>query len=62
MAAPCPIAENTVSLALTGLVCAYHAKLFSVSHPNLLCMLWFLLALLLSGFEWYQNLSFNGCV
>ncbi len=53
MAAPRPIAERTVSLALTSLVCAYHAKLFSVSHPNLLCMLWFLLALLLSGLEWY---------
>ena len=49
MAAPCPIAESTVSLALTGLLRAYHAKLFSVSRPSLLCMLWFLLALLLSG-------------
>ncbi len=53
MAAPCPIAESTVSLALTGLVSAYHAKLFSVSSPNLLCMFWFLLVLLLSGLEWY---------
>ena len=44
MAAPCPTAESTVSLALTGLVCAYYAKLFSKSHPNLLCMLWSLLA------------------
>jgi len=49
--APCPIVESTVSFALTGLVCAYHAKLFSMSHPNLLCKLWFLLALLLSGPE-----------
>ncbi len=53
MAALCPIAESIVSLALTGLVCAYHVKLFSVSHPNLLCMLWFLLALLLSGLGRY---------
>ncbi len=56
MVATCPIVESTVSLALTGLVCAYHAKLFSVSHPNLLCMLWFLLALLLSGLEWYVGI------
>ncbi len=35
MAAPGPIAESTVSFALTGLVCAYHTKLFSMSHPNL---------------------------
>ena len=44
MAAPCPIAESTVSFGLTGLVCAWHAELFSMSHPDLLCKLWFLLA------------------
>ena len=35
MAAPCPIAESTVSLALTGRVCVYNAKLFSSFRVSL---------------------------
>jgi len=38
MGAPCPIA------GLIGVVCVCNAKLFSNSHPNLVCKLWDLLS------------------
>ncbi len=52
VAAPCPIAESTVNFGLTGLACAYHAKLCTMGLFNLWCKLSILMALLVFETEW----------
>ena len=50
------LGDRVESLALTGLLSTnlcLSSKAFLVSHPDLLCMLLFLLALVLSRLEWY---------